>query len=67
MQQDWRFKLVEAAAMLVVVYAEYWAMQPYHEPVLAKLWFWLARQCYRIAAFFGRLGLLAEHEYYEAV
>jgi hypothetical protein len=64
--QDWRVKLLEAGVMLIVVYMEYWAMQPYHEPVTAKIWLWLSKLCYRIARTFGHFGLYAEHEYYEA-
>lgn len=65
--QDWRLKLIEAGVMLVVVAVEYWAMQPYHKPLLASFWLWLAKLCQRVAGRFGMLGLVAEHNYYEAI
>jgi hypothetical protein len=59
--------VLKTAALLVVIAAEWWAMQPYHEPMLAKLWQFMARLCYRIAHRFGSLGLTFEHQYYQAV
>lgn len=59
--------LIKAAAMLVLVAAQWWAMQPYHEPMLAKLWQMLAQFCYKTARKFGQLGLAFEFNYYQAV
>lgn len=59
--------LFKAALMLLVIAAEYWAMQPYHEPLLAKLYSVLAKLCYSIARRFGAYGLSFEFAYYESV
>lgn len=59
--------IIKAIAMLIVILAEYWVMQPYHEPLLARLWASLARLCYRIALRFGSLGMGFENNYYEAI
>jgi len=64
---NWKSELVKAALMTLVVAYEWWAMQPYHEPLLAKFWLWMSKFCYSIARKFGTLGLAAEHEYYMAV
>lgn len=65
--EDWKSQLLKAAAMLVVVAAEYWAMQPYHPPLLAWLYYYLGRFCYRVAATFGAMGLGFEFKYYTEV
>lgn len=62
-----REDVFKAALMLVVVAAEWWAMQPYHEPMLAKLYYWVAKFCYAVAHRLGSLGITFEHAYYEAV
>jgi len=59
--------LIKVAAMLLIVAAQWWAMQPYHEPMLAKLWQVLAQFCYNAARKFGQLGLSFEYNYYQAV
>lgn len=64
---DWRIELLKAAAMMVVVATEWWMMQPYHEPILARLWLTMARFCYSVARKFGSLGLAFEHNYFLAV
>jgi hypothetical protein len=67
MNDDLKSTLIKAVAMLVVVLAEYWVMQPYHEPMLAKVWQTMARFCYRIAQYFGELGIHYEYNYFEAM
>jgi hypothetical protein len=64
---DWKAELFKAAIMCGIVAYEWYAMQPYHEPLIAKFWLWFSRLCYGIARRFGTLGLAAEHEYYLAV
>lgn len=64
---DLKTTLIKVGAMLVIVAAEWWAMQPYHEPILGKLWYTLAKYCYRIAERMGRLGLTCEYNYYEVM
>jgi len=60
-------ELLRLAGLLIAVMAEWWLMQPYHEPVLARAWLWLMTFCYTTARWLGRAGLHAEHEYYIAV
>jgi hypothetical protein len=67
MNDDLKSTLIKAAAMLVVVLAEYWVMQPYHEPFLANIWQRMARLCYRIARRFGEMGIRYENNYFEAM
>lgn len=67
MNEDLKSTLVKCAVMLVVVAAEYWAMQPYNEPIMPRVWQFLARLCYKLAYRLGTLGLRCEHEYYEAI
>jgi hypothetical protein len=64
---DVKSTIIKALTMLAVVAAEWWMMQPYHEPVLARLWYWLARYCYRLAHGFGSLGLEFEYRYNEVI
>lgn len=64
---DWRTEMLKAAIMLLVVGFEWWMMQPYHEPLLPRLWLSLARFCYSVARKVGSLGLTFEHAYFEAI
>jgi hypothetical protein len=64
---NWKQELLKAVLLAGVVAYEWYAMQPYHEPLLAKLWLRIARFCYGIARRFGAYGLAAENEYYLAV
>lgn len=59
-------ELIRVLLMTGVVIFEWYAMQPYHEPVMARFWLFIARFCQRIAAILGRMGLTAEHHYYVA-
>lgn len=59
-------ELMRIALMTGVVVFEWYMMQPYHEPVLARAWHILARIYQGIAAAFGRAALHAEHNYYVA-
>lgn len=59
--------IIKVIAMLIIIAAQWWAMQPYHEPLLAKLWQTLAQYCYKMARRFGQLGLTFEYNYYQAV
>lgn len=52
--------------MTGVVVIEWYMMQPYHEPVVARLWAFLARLYRGIAEGFGRAALHAEYNYYLA-
>lgn len=62
-----RDDLIRAGLALVIVAVQYWAIQPYHEPILAKLWQNIMKFCYAVAARFGYMGMVAEHNYYVAV
>lgn len=64
---DWRVELLKAAAMLVIVASEWWMMQPYHEPLIPRLWLTLARFFQNWARRFGLLGMTFEYKYYEAI
>lgn len=64
---DWKSEMLKALVMLAVVGAEWWMMQPYHEPLIPRLWLKLASFCYSIARKFGAMGIAAEHAYFEAV
>lgn len=57
---------IRAGLMIAVVAIEWWAMQPYHEPVLARIWHALAAFCRAMAERFGWFALHAEHNYYIA-
>lgn len=67
MDDDIKATIIKVAAMLVLVAAEWWAMQPYHEPLLAAIYERLARFFYALARTCGLLGLRMEANYYEAV
>lgn len=58
---------LRAGIALAVVLIEWYAMQPYHEPVIARIWLFLARLAQTIARKAGQFGLHAEHNYYIAV
>jgi hypothetical protein len=64
---DVKTTLIKAGIMLVILAAEWWVMQPYHDPILARIWSVLARFCYRVARRFGEMGLHYEFNYYEAM
>jgi hypothetical protein len=64
---DIRTTLIKAVAMLAVVAAEWWIMQPYHEPLIPRVYQALARFFYHLASRFGRIGLECEYRYHEAV
>lgn len=64
---DWKSELLKAAVMLLVVGAEWWMMQPYHEPLVPRMWLAFARFCYRLAGKLGAMGIAAEYNYYQAV
>lgn len=58
---------MRAILMVIVISLEWWAMQPYHDPVIA--WFWRAvMQASRmVAEHAGWLALQAERNYYISV
>jgi hypothetical protein len=62
-----KVELLKFGLAFVLVMVEYWAMQPYHEPIIAKIWQLWMRFCQKVAYAFGRAGLVAEHNYYLAV
>jgi hypothetical protein len=64
---DLKTTILKALAMLVIIAAEWWMMQPYHEPLVPKLYQVLARFFYRMAYRFGSLGLECEYRYSEAM
>jgi hypothetical protein len=59
--------LLKVAMTVMIVALEWWAIQPYHEPMLARLWLWMMKFCYWMALHLGRLGMRAERGYYECV
>lgn len=67
MSDETRQKMIQAAAMLLAVAAEWYMMQPYHEPLTARFWMAISSACKRIALGFGQLGLKAEAEYYRSI
>jgi hypothetical protein len=64
---DVKTTIVKLAAMLAVILAQWWMMQPYHEPLIPRLYQVLAAYCYRLAGLFGTWGLTFEYNYYQAV
>lgn len=62
-----REEILHAGLLLLVVGIEYWAMQPVHDPVVARFWHAIMRAAYELAHLLGRIGLHAEHSYYIAV
>lgn len=59
-------EILRASLMAAIILLEWWLMQPYHEPVIARLWDMIARWARFMAARFGWLALHAEHNYYIA-
>jgi hypothetical protein len=66
-ESNWKTELLKAALIMGMVAYEWWAMQPYHKPVMANLWLWMAKVCYWAARRLGAIGIAAESEYYEVV
>jgi hypothetical protein len=66
MNDDVKSTVIKVAAMLLLVAAEWWAMQPYHEPLLAGIYEKMAKLFYKLAHMCGSLGLNFEAKYYEA-
>lgn len=66
MNED-RLQILKLVLTFVIVMTEYWAMQPYHEPVYAAFWEWVMKAAQKLAVAFGRMALNAEHNYYIAV
>ena len=64
---DLKTTVIKALAMLAIIAAEWWMMQPYHEPLIPKLWHVLAGIFYKWAYRFGSLGLECEYRYSEAM
>jgi hypothetical protein len=64
---DWKTELFKAMLMAGIIAYEWYAMQPYHEPMLPRFWLWLSHLCYTTAKWFGSLGMAAENEYYLTV
>ena len=64
---DLKTAIIKTIAMLSIVAAEWWMMQPYHEPIIPKFWHTLAQFCYRLARKLGEAGITCEHYYWEAV
>jgi hypothetical protein len=64
---DLKTTIIKALAMLAIIAAEWYMMQPYHEPLVPKFYQALARLFYRIARQFGSLGLECEYRYSEAM
>lgn len=60
-------ELIHAGLLLIVVGIEWWAIQPVHDPVVARCWHYIMGVAYRLASLLGRLGLHAEHQYYIAI
>lgn len=67
MDDDLKTTAIKGLIMLAIIAAEWWAMQPYHEPVMARIWLALARWCQRMAYRLGMLGLEFEYRYSEAL
>lgn len=56
--------IIRALVAAVVMAAEWWLMQPYHDPLQARLWLALTAFWRRLAEAAGWLALDAEHNYY---
>lgn len=67
MNADVLAELVKLGGIVIAVAMEWWIMQPYHEPLLARAWLYLMTACHWVAYQLGRLGIIAEHQYYMAV
>lgn len=64
---DIKSTIIKSLLMLAVVAAEWYLMQPYHEPLIPKLWYALAGWCYRLAYRLGSMGIAFEYKYNEAM
>lgn len=62
-----KVELLKFGLAFTLVMVEYWAMQPYHVPVIAQIWHWWMKFCQWVAYNFGKAALNAEHNYYMAV
>lgn len=60
-------EVIKALAMSAVIVLEWWLMQPYHEPVVARFWAAVARFWRQVAEAAGWLALDAEDNYYTCV
>jgi hypothetical protein len=60
-------EVLRAAVMITVIAFEWYAMQPYHDPLIARFWEYLARMCRMAAERFGRAAIAAENNYYIAL
>jgi hypothetical protein len=67
MNDDAKQELFRLGVMLLAIAAEWYAMQPYQEPVLARMWLCLYRVFQFLGRLFGGWGLKAEHRYYICV
>lgn len=59
-------ELIRAGLMILIIGLEWYAMQPYREPVIARFWEFIASVSQRIARRAGMLALHAENQYYIA-
>jgi hypothetical protein len=64
---DLKTTIIKALAMLAIIAAEWYMMQPYHEPLVPKLYHMLAQFFYKWARRLGSLGLECEFRYSEAM
>lgn len=65
--EDLKTTLIKVGAMMIVIAAEWWAMQPYQEPLMPRLWHMLAQFFYKLARKFGELGLKCEYYYFQVI
>ena len=66
MSAEGKQELVRVLCMTALVAFEWYAMQPYHEPFVARMWNYLAAVYRRIAEIAGRAAITAENNYYTA-
>lgn len=59
-------ELIRAGLMIIIIGLEWYAMQPYREPVIARFWEFAAFVFRRIAYWAGKHALHAENQYYIA-
>ena len=64
---DIKSTIIKTVAMLAIIAAEWYMMQPYNEPLIPRLYQMLARFFYRLAYRFGSTGLSFEAKYNEAI
>ena len=67
MNEETKYKLIQAGVMLLVIGVEWYSMQAYHDPLRAKMLLTWSKICQRIAYAFGSAGLRAEAEYYRSL